>query len=146
MVRREQMLSSLIEHLVEKGERITPIRRALLYLFLEYDRPLTVPEILSALNKKDINANKTTVYRQLETLERYTLVHEILFTDNVARYELSTPDDHHHHLVCLRCKNIEDLSLPNDTARQEKAIWRKNGFKVLRHSLEFFGLCRKCQL
>lgn len=128
------------------GERITPIRVALIKILSNNKTPQTPQELLTELAKKGFDANKTTVYRQLETLRRFDIAREVNFTDRTKRYELADEDGHHHHLVCLQCQRIEDISFPTDLDKQEKTIWKKNKFKVLQHSLEFFGTCRVCRM
>jgi len=140
----ENLNKKLIEVLKKSGERITPIRRALLENFCNHPKPQTIQELLAYLEKKGLTANKTTIYRQLEILAQIGLVREVNFSDRSKRYELSSKD-HHHHLVCQNCKKVEDVNLDNDLDKQEKKIWQKNHFKILQHSLEFFGLCHKCQ-
>ena len=139
------MLTSPIEKLRDGGERITPIRTALIEILSKRQEPVTPAELLAALVKKGFNANKTTVYRQLEVLKRYTIVQEVRFTDCTKRFELVSESGHHHHLVCVHCSRIEDIIFPTDLELQERAIWKDNRFKVLQHSLEFFGICRRCQ-
>jgi len=136
---------AIINQLRADGERITPLRVALISLLAKIKAPLTPREILRALAKKGFKVNKTTIYRQLEALTRYNLVQKIRLADRTDRYEIVSDDDHHHHLVCLTCDRIEDVSFPTDLKKQELVIWKKNKFKVLRHSLEFFGLCKACQ-
>jgi len=137
--------NNVITKLREGGERITPVRSALLEILSKGHEPKTPQELLSSLGKKGFQANKTTVYRQLEALARYDIVREVRFADRTKRYELVSESGHHHHLVCLQCRRIEDVSFPTDLEQHEKAIWKKNKFKVLQHSLEFFGLCKSCQ-
>lgn len=141
MVKKSQ---ELIQEFKKTGERITPIRRALLENFCNYSKPQTPQELLSYLEKNGLMANKTTVYRQLEIFVQIGLIQEINFSDRSKRYEIASKE-HHHHLVCQNCKKIEDINLGNDLTKQEKKIWKKHHFKVLQHSLEFFGLCNKCQ-
>lgn len=134
----------LINLLKKSGERITPIRRALLKNFCSYHKPQTTQELLAYLDKNGLSANKTTVYRQLEILEQSGIIQTVNFPDRTKRYELHSKE-HHHHLICQNCNKVEDISLGNDLDKQEKKIWQKNKFKVSEHSLEFFGLCNKCQ-
>jgi len=54
------------------------------------------------------------------------------------------PEDHHHHLICLECDKVEDVELANDLNEIEKRILQKNGFKIINHTLEFYGLCKQC--
>ncbi len=137
--------TNIISKLRAGGERITPIRTALVEILSKSHEPRTPQELLAALAQKGFKANKTTVYRQLETLRRFSIVHEVYFADRTKRYELVSESGHHHHLVCLQCQRIEDVSFPTDLAEQEKAILKNHKFKVLQHSLEFFGVCKACQ-
>ena len=131
--------------LKSRGERITEIRRVLVDILAKSQKPLSVQDILAKLKIRCIEANKTTVYRQLETLHKYNFIYEVRLADRSVLYELASEDDHHHHLVCLGCGAIEDVSFKDDVERQEKNILKTKKFKVVRHSLEFFGWCAKCQ-
>jgi Fur family ferric uptake transcriptional regulator len=96
------------------------------------------------LRQKNIHANKTTVYRQLDVLEQANMIQLVTLADRIQRYEL-VGESHHHHLVCLHCHKIEDVDFPTDLEQQEQLIAQTNNFKVSYHSLEFFGVCGKCQ-
>lgn len=134
----------IVKTLRAGGERMTPIRMELIAILSASKEPRTPQELGAALSKKGFAANKTTVYRQLELLERYGIVQRVQFADRTKRYELVSESGHHHHLVCVRCGRIEDVSFPTDLEQQEKLIWKQNRFRVLQHSLEFFGLCKRC--
>lgn len=136
---------TLLADLRDKGERITSVRKAIVEILSAGHNPLSVPELMSSLKKKQLMVNKTTVYRQLELLLFHKVVNEVRFHDRRVRYELNVGDDHHHHLVCIKCHKTEDISFEEDLERQEKIILQKKKFKVLQHSLEFYGLCEKCQ-
>lgn len=131
----------IFKGLKERGERNTPIRRALVKVLLKNKGPRTAAEFQGLLEKSGIKANKTTVYRQLELLVACGAAQEIFFEDGMRRFEAA---DHHHHLVCKRCKKIEEVHLPEDLKNLESSIGRKHRFKVQRHSLEFYGVCSKC--
>ena len=143
MTNKEKKLK-VIKTLRERGERITPAREKIVEIFHENDRPITAAELLAALKKARVPANKTTIYRQLEDLVVHGIVSEVSFQDDVRRFEI-TAGDHHHHLVCLKCGKVSDVELSGDLAKQEKEIKKKKSFTVLRHALEFFGHCRKCE-
>lgn len=128
----------------QRGKRQTPIRRALLQILERSEAPESQSELLSKIQKKNRSTNKTTIYRQLEILKEQNIIQEVRLDDRARRYELVEKGDHHHHLVCENCGKIKDAKLPADLEKQEKEIWKKNHFKVLRHSLEFFGTCAGC--
>jgi Fur family ferric uptake transcriptional regulator len=68
---------------------------------------------------------------------------QIQLQEGKARYELAASAEH-HHLVCSKCGDIQDISDCNITGL-ENDIEKKKGFKVTSHSLEFFGICKSCQ-
>lgn len=101
-------------------------------------------DIHSKLRVNDAKApGLTTVYRSLESLVGLGLVQAVDLGDGERRYEIVKPGEHHHHLVCDKCKRsvhldqclIEDL---------EHAIKSKYGFTTRSHVLEIFGTCVKC--
>ena len=71
------------------------------------------------------------------------LVRKISLQESKLRYEHTAKEDH-HHLICKNCENIEDFSGCN-IPELEKEITKKKKFLVKSHSLEFFGLCKRCQ-
>lgn len=130
------------ELLREKGYRITPIRKALLNILKEGQLPLSVSDIAQALKNKKVSAHKTTVYRELSCLEREGLVMPVRI-GRALQYQLPS-EDHRHHLVCTECHLVEDVVLPDDLKEQEKTIEKSKRFRITRHALEFFGVCREC--
>lgn len=137
-------LNQHIKQLKNSGERLTAVRHALIEILSHSHKPLSVQELLKSLSKKKITVNKTTVYRQLAAMMRSYIIEEVRLTDRSVRYELAE-SRHHHHLVCLKCHKIEDVSFDEDFKRQEKIIKKKTGFTITQHSLEFFGMCAVCQ-
>lgn len=88
--------------------------------------------------EKKIGVNKTTIYRELERLVTEDLVLEVEFGDGKKRYELAR-QDHHHHAVCIKCDVVKDVKV------DERYLSPKvKGFSLMRHSVEFFGLCENC--
>lgn len=130
----------LIQALQERGHRVTHVRSKMIELFVKHHAPLSAEELL----KQIPDTHKTTVYRELAFLEEQNIVKKIEFGDGIRRYEL-TELEHHHHLVCVSCKKVTDIHLEGDLDVEEKKISRKTGFKILNHSLEFFGMCPKCK-
>lgn len=86
----------------------------------------------------------TTVYRALESLVALGLVQSVDLGDGEKRFELVAPGEHHHHLVCERCR--ESIHLDQClVASLESAIKSKYGFHVTGHILEMFGVCKQCK-
>jgi len=134
----------IIKKLKEKGRRFSNTRKTILDLLIKIPKPLSSPDLQILFLKRGMGVNKTTIYRELSFLKEQNIVRELQFGDNTKRYEIM-PDNHHHHIVCVNCEKIEDVELKRDLDREEKVIAQNKNFKVLHHSLEFFGICGKCQ-
>lgn len=137
-------LNELLAKVRSRGGRLTKTRIAILSGFLAASKPLSPIEIIAYLAGEKIQVNKTTVYRELSFLLENNLIREVrLLEGKAALYELS--NEHRHHLICLKCRQIQNLPANHQLCQQEKIINQQNDFKILDHSLEFYGLCKKCQ-
>jgi len=126
--------------------RLTKTRNVFVEIFSQNEAPLSVQDILKEFSCHHIKVNKTTVYRELERLQEVGIMNSVELGDRKKYYELASRE-HHHHLVCLRCERVEDVDMDEKKLfEEEKKVSREKGFTVLRHSLEFFGLCKKCSV
>lgn len=151
-------LKKTISYLRVKGFKITVVRTAILELLHNKTTPISAYDILFALKQTQLEPNeqsslisnvhripnKTTIYRELDFLLEQGIIREVDFGEGSKRYELRS-ENHHHHLICLNCKKIEDIDLDQDLTKEEKKIEQQKNFKIVNHSLEFFGLCLNCQ-
>ncbi len=142
------MIQASIQHdckmeLRDAALKATPARLAILELLEKTDKPLDVATIIEFLRKHDIQADQATVFRIVNMFTERGLTKQIQLQEGKFRYELAAKTDH-HHLVCLKCGDIQDISDCNISGL-EKDIEKKKGFKVLSHALEFFGACSSCQ-
>jgi Fe2+ or Zn2+ uptake regulation protein len=128
----------------EDGFRLTNIRKAILDLFYKSKKPFSCQDIQKYLKQNKISANKTTVYRELEFMKNRKVIEEFQVDDKVKRYEICS--NHHHHTVCLKCRKIKCVKLCKELRDEEKIIEKNNKFKIISHSLEFYGFCRKCHV
>lgn len=133
----------IISRLKLDGHRITPARSKIVDLLTNSKEPLSAIDLIEAFHSVGMKVNKTTIYRELDFLIRNALLKEIEFGEGRKRYEIDT--GHHHHLICINCKKIEDVDLKADLTAEEKRIEQETGFKVESHSLEFFGHCKNCR-
>jgi len=118
--------------------RNTPIHKQILSLLEKNLYPLSADELIY-----QVSANKTTVYRQLETMVKHGIVNKVSFTDRKLRYEPSNRE-HHHHLICEQCGTIRNIPL-NETLLLSQ-LKQVPDFQITRHSLEFFGVCNHCKI
>lgn len=115
--------------------RMTKARKAVMEIFDEAKFPLTAMEV-----NKNLDVNKTTIYRELEFLVAQNFLNEVNFGDGSLRFEKTK--HHHHHLVCDNCGKVQEIEL--DEKKLFNSLSRKN-FEITRHNLEFFGLCQNCK-
>lgn len=134
-------MSPTAKLLHQNGHRSTKQRQQILDVLTAY--PQSVPELMSALAKKQVTIDKVTVYRTLDCFVALGIVGKTQFREKTAKYELIQPEGHHHHLVCDRCGTIEDI--PLDERKLLTTVGKKTSFQITGHNLEFFGLCARCQ-
>lgn len=132
------------EELREANLKVTPARLGVLTALKKTNLPVDVPDIIESLNKNHIEANRTTVFRIINVLTKKGLAMPIQFNDGKLRYEY-TKKPKHHHFVCEYCGIVEDIEGCTVNSL-EKDLQKKRGFMITYHSLEFFGMCVKCQL
>ncbi len=130
------------ELLQEHGYRLTPGRIALLTFLKKTKKPITAGEIRKKL---DYKMDKVTLYRALEDFVTSKIIEKINLQDTISYYEFHHVDHHHHHIICEGCGMIEDIESCNQNNLQKEILKQSKGFKVINsHSLEFFGICKKC--
>ncbi len=141
------------EHLCNSGFRLTNPREIIIGLLRNTDKHLSAEEIYLKAVQVNPSIGLTTVYRTLDLFSQIGVVQKFDFGDGRARYELTNnplKKDHHHHLVCVKCKTIidysdfiqEELELMN---RTEKELSQKYQFTIMHHTIHFYGICHKCR-
>lgn len=138
------LATATIYELQREGNRITKAREALIELFISHGKPLNVIGIQHLLSLKGMVMHKVTLYREIEFLKEKYVIQEVHFGTEEAFYE-STEREHHHHMVCIKCKKIKDVPFEEELEQVEEKIYKKMGYSRHRHSIEFFGLCKKCE-
>lgn len=87
-----------------------------------------------------------TVYRTILLLEELGVISRLDLNDGCSRYEIvhSNETHRHHHLICNICHKV--LEVQDDLLEDlESGIEKQYKFKILDHSLKFFGVCDECQ-
>lgn len=126
-----------------QGGRITKLRGKILQILSQTDCLLSQSEIITHLHTAKLNPNRSTIFRELLFLTKRNIVikHTLSDTDY---FEI--PQDHHHHLVCLKCHAITKITIGNLLQNQEKKIAKQFDYTIINHSLEFYGYCRHCRV
>ena len=131
-----------VRMLRESGYRATPGRLSLLQVLAKAEHPMAIHEIVAQLGTQ---MNQATVYRALEALADVGIVRRVDLQHAHAHYELSAGERHHHHLICRGCGLVEDVESCDVSVIAHTVLKGSKKFAAIHdHSLEFFGLCKKC--
>ena len=132
---------SIIKDLKKTGLKITAPRREILQALSS--RPLSAQEVAYVLKEKGFSTDLVTIYRTLELFNDLGIVRKTQFEDKIARFELTAGQEHHHHIVCIKCGFAEDVVVNEEVLTEQ--IAKQSNFKLERHALEFFGFCNRCR-
>lgn len=130
------------EELNKLGLKQTPARLGILKILENQTSPLDASTLHIYLKEKSIKTDQATVYRILDIFYQKGIVSRFELEEGKFRYELTAED--HHHVICENCGKIEDV-LDCEVDKVERKIEQKKGFLVKRHSLQFYGVCARCQ-
>jgi len=126
-----------------RGFRVTPQRQIILDAICEGGGHTTFDEIFARVQAKSEAVNRATVYRTLTFLTDLRLVTAADVGDGHMVYEIAG-DTPHHHLVCLDCRQVSQVS--HDTVKALFAkLEREQRFHVETNHLALFGYCHRCQ-
>lgn len=138
------MIEEIILKLREKGCKITPQRRAVIQSLLKFEKFPTAQEVYNDIRLVNPDVGLDTVYRNLHLLTGMGVVNQINLPGRDGKVFELTLDGHHHHLICLSCGEANCLNYcPVDEKDLQEAAGAK--FRVVGHSLELYGYCKKCE-
>ena len=141
MLKNKKINIDFKEILKNKGFKNTPTRMSILEVFLNNNKPLSADFIYKKLQN---SINEATVYRTLSSFEKSGILKRVDLRKDSVCFELN--NDHHHHIVCIKCGTIEDFKENKEIEKLldqvvEKSVKFKN---IKEHSLELFGFCKVC--
>ncbi len=132
------MESEIKSLLKQQGFSATKTRMNVLRAILSL-QPASMNELINHLKQMD----RATVYRTVDLFVDLGITKKV-YTGFKYRVELGDSfQEHHHHLTCLRCGAIIDISTPEIEYAIEQ-VASKNGFRTTRHDLDIAGYCANC--
>jgi Fur family ferric uptake transcriptional regulator len=96
------------------------------------------------LHESGVDVNLATIYRVLTQFEEAGLVERHQFDATTSVFELK-PDDHHDHMVCVRCHRVIEYVSPEIEALQEK-IAADHGCDIVDHTHIIYVTCPECSV
>ncbi len=105
-------------------------------------KAISAQELYIQLRHSNHNMGLATVYRSLEALKLQGEIKVRILPNGESVYSSINRD--RHHLTCVNCnRSIPIKQCP--VHELEKQLEQSHQFKVYYHTLEFFGLCDRCQ-
>lgn len=137
----------LVKQIKKSQGRITPQREIILHHLIDCQQTLlTVDDLLRMCQKENVHINMTTIYRNLEALEKMNLLYKLNIDHTTSGFKLVCNNNaHHHHMICKSCGKVIAIDYcPMSPELIEKA--HNSGFTITDHHLEFYGLCDSCAM
>jgi len=143
---RAQRVHELVEiRLLQNQLRYTKGRRAIIEVLLDHDGPVGIGDI----ERGAPGVPRSSAYRHLTDLQSVHAVRAVATGGDFSLFELSEDlTEHHHHLLCLLCGAVTDVTPTHDfealITQSVQTLAGDAGFEVLSHSLDVMGHCRNC--
>lgn len=134
----EEVLARMRAH----GGRATSARRLLLSALVEHPGHRSAEELAADVQARAPDVHLSTIYRNLDELERLNVVNRTHLGHVPATYHLASAA--HGHLVCEECGSMTEV--PDGMFRDLAATARtRYGFAVNPHHFAVTGRCSTCQ-
>jgi Fe2+ or Zn2+ uptake regulation protein len=123
------------------GCRVTTARRTLLEVLFESTEHRTAEELAAEVNARLPEVHLSTIYRNLDELERLGVIAHAHLGHGPATYHLASAA--HSHLVCASCGAMREV--PESSFEGFAAAMRQEfGFVIDPRHFAVLGLCGVC--
>lgn len=136
-----ERLEDVLALLHARGDRVTTPRRLLVESLIEAGGHRTAEELAAEVQGRAPDVHLSTIYRNLEELERLGVIEQVRFGRGAATYHLAAA--RHGHLVCSECGVT--IEVPDELFRPlERTAKTRYGFTIDPHHLAMRGRCVAC--
>ncbi|MDR2442776.1 MAG: transcriptional repressor [Deltaproteobacteria bacterium] len=138
-------LTRLEKRLVEKGVRLTPLRRLVLSILIEAEAPIKAYDLLESARSRGQRLTPTSIYRVLDFLQESGLIHRVNSLNAFVLCNDSHRESSHHPVIvvcpgCGKTTEINDAALAENLSASLVAL----GHPVEMVSIEVHGVCPIC--
>lgn len=130
-------LDGAVGALRERGLRLSTSRRLILQALFAAEEPASAEEIA-----RRVDLELTSVYRNLEMLERHGLVQHVHLGHGAGLYALVGRGEH-EYLYCERCERARAVS-PEDLDGVRDLIRAQLGYQTRFTHFALVGICPNC--
>lgn len=118
-------------------------RMKILEVFLHTERHVTLDELAGLLRDAGYRLDPDFVKDTLKLMCDFSFAQRSRFNNGEIRYEHRHLGMHHDHMICVKCGKIKEFA--NDELESlQVRIADDNGFHMLQHKMEIYGICREC--
>ena len=136
---KEQFKKLFSENLLDRFED----RYTILDAFLRTEQHVTVSELTELLGDRGHSFESDIVKETLKIMCRLGFAQENRFDDGKLRYEHRHLGYHHDHMICTKCKQVIEFN-SSKMEQLQMEIADSNGFHMLQHRMEIYGICSHC--
>lgn len=136
---KEQFVKLFKQDQVDRFEA----RILVLETFLQTERHLTAAELHAAVKAAGHALDEDLVGDTLELMCRYGFAQKSRFDNGEARYEHLHLGQHHDHMICTKCRRIIEFR-DDQLERLQMQVAADQGFHLLQHRMELYGICGQC--
>lgn len=136
----EEVKVIFVKYLDEKQLRKTPERFAILEEIYTNIGHFDAEELYDTMKNKNYRVSRATIYNTLELLLECDLVSRHQFGNSQAHYEKSHGFKQHDHLICAECNKVMEFCDPR-VGNIQSLVEEHFNFKIMNHSLNFYGQC-----
>ena len=123
------------------GGRITPPRRLLLEALFSDRRHRSAEEIADDVQRRAPDVHLSTIYRNLDELERLGVIDSTRLGAGPTTYHLASAT--HGHFLCEQCGTM--IEVPDSTfASLSQEAARRYEFVIDPHRFAVLGTCKDC--
>lgn len=125
----------------ELGLKLTHQRLEIFNVLVSTEDHPSTEEVYEKVKSKIPAISFDTVYRTLALFERYGVIAKVHYVDDRTRYDSNMAP--HYHLVCNKCKKIQDFYWP-DLDELQTPDKTKGWGTIENKYLELRGICQDC--
>lgn len=126
--------------------KLTSLRKSILYILWQENKPLKAYEILNELQQSKKNSQAPTVYRVLDYFVSAGLVHKI---ESIQAYTLCIEPKKHLAseilMVCSDCYQVREIH-DQDLRNLVQALATRHCFSLAQDAIELKGSCQNCHV
>ncbi|MGD8226780.1 MAG: transcriptional repressor [Desulfobacteraceae bacterium] len=118
-------------------------RLNIIEVFLNTEGHVTLEEMMKLLEDRGYDYDPEFVRQCMNRWVEHGFAQKKRFEGQPPRYEHRHLGKHHDHLICTKCGRIEEFR-NEDMERLQVEVAATQGFHILQHKMEIYGICSRC--